>query len=399
MWRALRGADGPSAPTVAIDGPLIGVKYAAVLAVDGELRFCGTTARSRHSRCYDTDAIATCQQGHDHRPPAWGCTCGFYAHATDQQLVQSWGELRRPYWARLVVELSGRVVEHDRGWRSSRQVVLEASWEDRCETCTTRRADGFGPSDRLPGAVVPRCRTCAGDAWRSVSDVAGSLGTDVRLLPATEAAPVGVPVAPATTRPWGRRVLSRAVVLAAIAMASTALVALGGGPRATSDPSDLVQQLDPHVDLWDPAETARRLADRFDGTGRRAIVLAEQGDPALLDSGEQVETAAAVGEGPRSVLGGSIGARRVVAADERARQPVVTAIALFEPGEPATSETSPCRIVLLRPGLPPRSWAVVPTAASTLDACVDDAKRTRAVRAVCFAPDETASEGTYHKFS
>lgn len=397
MWRSLRRGDGAMTAPVPVDGPLVGLKYAAVVTVDGELRFCGTTARSRHSRCYDTESVATCQQGHDHRPPAWSCTCGFYAHTTDRELEQSWGDLRRPYWARLVVELSGRVVEHERGWRASRQVVLEASWEDRCETCTERPADGFGPSDRLPGAVVPRCRHCAGDQWMPVNVVAGRLGTDVRLVPARPATlspELGASVARST---WLRQILTRGSVLLGAGVIVTGLVALSGETATSDRQPDLLASLRPHVDVWSPEATARGIAEHVDGAGRRAIVIADTGDPTLATIEEPVDEATSTaGAGP-----GVLGPIHDAAADLRARRPVVSAIALFEgvpdvpppagpgPGEGASpgtavgpGSTARCRIVLVRPTVPAMNWSVLASPAGTLEDCVRDATRSRAPHVV-----------------
>ena len=108
------------------DGPLQGVKYGAVVSVDGVLRFESTTRRAQHSRCYDVESKAICQLGMDHVVPSWACTCGFYAMPDEEALAAAWGEARLSHWAVLRVEVSGRVIEHERGWRASRQVVIEA---------------------------------------------------------------------------------------------------------------------------------------------------------------------------------------------------------------------------------------------------------------------------------
>lgn len=55
-----------------------------------------------------------------HDAPAIGCTCGFYALPSD---VEPWGE--GTDYVTLMVELSGSVIEHDKGYRAQHQRVVE----------------------------------------------------------------------------------------------------------------------------------------------------------------------------------------------------------------------------------------------------------------------------------
>ncbi|MFN0092343.1 MAG: hypothetical protein ACKVWR_19080, partial [Acidimicrobiales bacterium] len=163
--------------------PRRGVKYALVTPVGDELRLRALVRRSRHSPCYDADACAYCQQGADHRAPDWDCGCGFYAVADDTQLREVMGAYRQPHWARLEVELFGRVIEHERGWRASRQVTLSAAWPNVCRRCSGP-ASGFTRGDTVDGpALSPCCPACGGGGFLPIVQVIEQLGIEVRLTP------------------------------------------------------------------------------------------------------------------------------------------------------------------------------------------------------------------------
>jgi hypothetical protein len=98
-----------------------------VLSMNGRLRWPESTwvyARCRSNR--DDPRLAS----PSHRPPAEGCSCGIYAVKTLGDLWEAVGlglfaklEGRRPSqhpWAVGVVELAGKVIEHDIGYRSER---------------------------------------------------------------------------------------------------------------------------------------------------------------------------------------------------------------------------------------------------------------------------------------
>jgi len=274
------------------DGPLSGVKYGAVVRVDGQLRFSATTRRAQHSPCYDVEANAVCQLGMDHRAPAWSCTCGFYVMPDEEALLETWGDARQSHWALLKVEISGRVVEHERGWRAARQVVVEAQWDDRCQRCNRARADGFGFVGSRPGPLVPLCRSCAGRTLWSVGEVSGRLGTDVRLRPAPLDVVKTLREETLQRRRRIRVLAGRLTILlgCGIGVASVAAVAAHGTP-ATRSP--LADELAPYVAPQDPRRTAADLKENFDSNDRAAVVLADR-NLSAPDSGQLAVGAIAV---------------------------------------------------------------------------------------------------------
>jgi hypothetical protein len=260
---------GPD-PVVA-EEPIVGLKFAAVVIDDeGEFRFQSTTSRSGHARCYDVEGQAVCQSGREHRAPSWRCTCGYYAMGDAAALRSAWERIGIDSdWALLEVELTGRVIEHDRGWRGQRQSVLAAVWDDRCSRCRQATATGFLLPNRFGTAVRPFCRTCGRKDWTSPSELSGRLGTEVRLEPGVAGRP---PSAEAGVRSWQRWwsiVIGAFVVVVAAAFASAWLA---GGARVGQ--AGLVRQMAPLVDVDDPASTAAALSGMRQG--RQAVVYEER---------------------------------------------------------------------------------------------------------------------------
>lgn len=254
------------------DGPLLGVKFGAVVSVDGTLRFESTTRRAQHSRCYDVESRAVCQLGMDHLVPSWACSCGFYAMPDEQALATAWGEARLSHWAVLRVEVSGRVIEHERGWRASRQVVVEAAWEDRCHRCG-RTAHGFGFDGERAGPVVPLCRTCAGRSLWTAGELAGRLGTDVRLVPTRDPARWSVVDVETVRRRWRRDLARRLVMLTACGL-GVAVVVSAASHGAPDVPPSLGQELAPWIEVRDADRTAASLAEKL-SDGRSFAVIAD----------------------------------------------------------------------------------------------------------------------------
>jgi hypothetical protein len=263
--------------TAGIAEPLPAVKYVAVLTWAGRLRLGSTTVWPGSSRTYDVDAHAFCRVGGEHPVPDWHCTCGFYAVADDEHLRDLFGRDVPECWAHATVELSGRVVEHERGWRAAHQVVLGVSWPDRCQCCHRAPADGFLLPHRDLQPIVPACRACAGEHWISVAETTNRLGTEVRLVPSDAG-----PTAPATgaLRPARRRRqrwwtplqwLVPGVLLAALLIGI--LVAANRGARADGS---VPAELGALVKVNDPQGSADRLAQGFDGADRRAVVLVDR---------------------------------------------------------------------------------------------------------------------------
>lgn len=319
------------------DGPVLGVKYGAVVSVDGVLRFEATTRRAQHSRCYDVDAFAVCQLGMDHRVPAWSCTCGFYAMPTLKALGESWGEARLDHWALLTVELFGRVVEHERGWRAARQTVLEAAWEDHCHQCGKTTAAGFGFIRDRPGPLVPLCRECGHKGLMSVGEVAGRLGTDVRLIPSTSWDRGSRRGADRARNHWKKVLLRRVATLAGCGLAVAGVISAASHGSAQAAPG-LPQELASLVSSHDPQLTASRVAHQFDSDHRKAVVVA---DPTAANG--------------RGAMQSDVGAVAVLETPEH--------------GPPA------CRIVLIHGRTSPDTWRTVDRPATDLSSCADEAVR------------------------
>ena len=168
--------------------PSRGEKVALVLLSPDRrrARFSGLAVSST----YGPEATARCSAqrcpvGGEHPAPHPAGTCGFHA-TTDDPL--GW---MLPEAALLEVELFGRIIRHERGWRASRQRVLGARFLRACMSCYAFAVDAVlvtapAPMDQRALMVAPRCRRCA-EAWRwpdvgetvSMADLAGLLGTEV----------------------------------------------------------------------------------------------------------------------------------------------------------------------------------------------------------------------------
>ena len=95
-------------------------------------------------------AHATCALD-DHDAPDADCSCGFYAVADDTQLWRLGAD--EPELAVLDVELAGRVIEHDHGYRASHQRV-----DVRCASTACACGAASGPRrsrHRRFGGLVP----------------------------------------------------------------------------------------------------------------------------------------------------------------------------------------------------------------------------------------------------
>jgi len=80
---------------------------------------------------YGALAHATCALA-DHDAPDSDCSCGFYAVADESQLWRLGAD--EPELAVLDVELAGRVIEHDHGYRASYQRVTHVRFHGVCVT-------------------------------------------------------------------------------------------------------------------------------------------------------------------------------------------------------------------------------------------------------------------------
>lgn len=176
-------------------------------------------------RPYAVEDDARCAYGRQHNVPTLRCECGFYSFIEHDEAA---GLLTRRagFDAQVVVqalcevELSGIVIEHDRGYRAQRQQVLQVGVLPWCASCaaagrlevaevlggdlrgTPRWLSGPGMQRvaRHPASIPrrsqttewpgldPLCFTCAGSLRRprlvaSLADAAGMLGTEVVWLP------------------------------------------------------------------------------------------------------------------------------------------------------------------------------------------------------------------------
>lgn len=71
---------------------------------------------------YGSDADAQCFQGSPHQPPAPDCSCGFYAFRDETRAralaARGWKQVT------MEVELSGRVLAYEHGYRAQHQRVV-----------------------------------------------------------------------------------------------------------------------------------------------------------------------------------------------------------------------------------------------------------------------------------
>ena len=161
-------------------GPLQAVKLAAVSFREVDpFRPLG-----RRGTPYSAEATATCAM--DHAGPSPSCRCGFHAMQDIPALLAA-AALTPAEFSRhaiLEVELGGRVVHHERGYRGQQQRILRASFLEVCHSCISD-AMMITPADALclldhDGAtiVVP---VCADHADRPIAppDVGGVIGTEV----------------------------------------------------------------------------------------------------------------------------------------------------------------------------------------------------------------------------
>jgi hypothetical protein len=80
---------------------------------------------------FGPDAVATCRRT-DHEAPTPGCKCGFWSVRERVALEEAVGP-RMGGWGLACVELSGVVIETERGHRAAHQRILSVTVADRCE--------------------------------------------------------------------------------------------------------------------------------------------------------------------------------------------------------------------------------------------------------------------------
>ncbi len=115
---------------------------------------------------------------HPHEAPQADCSCGFYAVTTDGELGRLGAD--EPDLAVLDVELAGRVIEHEHGFRASHQRARAVELHGACVRCG-KTAEVL--HQRVFGALVPACRRCARRHVMSLEEVGVALGVPVRFAP------------------------------------------------------------------------------------------------------------------------------------------------------------------------------------------------------------------------
>jgi hypothetical protein len=152
--------------------PIGARKYGRLGMEEGEVVVRPAFFRARGD-VYGTVARASCPFAPDHDAPEPGCTCGFYAVASEDGLDRLGADA--PDLAVLDVELSGRIVEHTHGYRASHQVIRRVRLHQCCVRCG---APAEVLHHRRFGALVPSCRRCARRPV-TLPVAAASLGTAV----------------------------------------------------------------------------------------------------------------------------------------------------------------------------------------------------------------------------
>lgn len=186
--------------------PIRAWKRAALVGGDGaSIGFDGIGMGGR----YEVDAHAQCRPSRSyylgtapvaHEAPAVDCKCGFYGLALDDERQPTRPhEPAQPYL--LDVELFGRVIRHERGYRAARQKVLRVHVPTLCYRCgdrarrlgltlstTTLIPNSYGSSypRTTPGKWQPTCGMLCGSyvSYLTLEQAAKRLGTEVDWLAA-----------------------------------------------------------------------------------------------------------------------------------------------------------------------------------------------------------------------
>lgn len=98
------------------------MKAAELVFEGGRWRFAGIGMHGR----YGVEEKAVCLRGYPHRVPTLECSCGFWALRSETQVepIPSWSASEYVF---LEVELHGRVIVAELGFRAEHQRVLRAT--------------------------------------------------------------------------------------------------------------------------------------------------------------------------------------------------------------------------------------------------------------------------------
>jgi hypothetical protein len=187
------GADkAPEIPVEQEDMPILAHRAAKLVTAVGGPRFGALHKKTN----FGVDSVATCRAYTDfdlsaawstvfggvtppprHEAPAVGCTCGWYAIPTD--VPHDYAE--DPH-VDLLVELSGRVIEHEKGYRAQHQRVIECRVPP-CELCA-----GETHAVRFVGEWSTRCSQhlpAEPTDYVNLPDLAKALGVPVNVAERT----------------------------------------------------------------------------------------------------------------------------------------------------------------------------------------------------------------------
>lgn len=126
---AAGAAAHPGVEETTSDVPLLGYKRVALNWAPGGAFWLGNNRERSFAGSVQLEANAVCLHQYEvylmtpperHDAPKLDCTCGFYAVRNPDDLSVGYGSVR------LDVELSGRVIVHERGYRAQHQRVLRA---------------------------------------------------------------------------------------------------------------------------------------------------------------------------------------------------------------------------------------------------------------------------------
>ena len=120
---------------------------------------------------YPVDATALCLNGKRHKAPNERCTCGFYAMA--EPLNYDWRFLAK-------VQLFGRVIRAEHGYRAERQRVLEIIANNECSICGYDEREAVGFQVSTTGAVHALCAGHSPMGAATIEQVSAAVGVPVK---------------------------------------------------------------------------------------------------------------------------------------------------------------------------------------------------------------------------
>lgn len=165
--------------------PILANRFAHLMSRDGKVTLASCTFPDKP---FGIMAEAECcMVSMDHAAPDYNCQCGFYAVPADQMprhvMDYGYSYADRPA-VRLQVELSGKVIEHDRGYRAQHQRVIEVMLPNLClcgrqaTTTWVYRGSSWSPEFTC-GSCGPRWRLRIGHDLLTDDDLSAALGVPI----------------------------------------------------------------------------------------------------------------------------------------------------------------------------------------------------------------------------